>query len=76
MLKAGEDFFPAIAHYFVQPNAAVNRDEQGSLVKACWLCVCNHRRIYEVIPDFEDFGFELPLIDPEFFQDLGHDLGC
>ena len=68
VLEAVEDFLSAIADDFVEPYAAIDGYEEGSLVDAGGLRVRRNYRIDEVPPYTHDLRFALALVHAE----LGH----
>jgi len=65
MLQPGENLFAAIPNDFAQPNAAIDRDEQGAFVEAGRLRVGDNVRVKEIVPHFYHFRLAPSAIDAQ-----------
>ena len=72
MLQSVEDFFAAITDDFTEPHIAVDVDKKGAVAQAGGLGVSDDGRIDEIIPYFDDFGFDSATIDPQSRKDFRH----
>jgi hypothetical protein len=75
MLEAIENFLATIAHNFIKPRTAINRDEQRAFVQTGRLGVGDDAGVNEVIPDFGDFSLGAAAVHAHINEDLGHDVG-
>ena len=74
MLQTLQDFALAIADDFGKPDVAVDLDEECALVDADGLSVTRNDWIYDVIPNLQQLGFVLTLLEPDGFENLGQDV--
>ena len=70
MLQAIENLLPPVANNLIQPDTAVDSDEQGPVVDPGGLGVGGHVRIHQLVPDANDLGFALALVHSKFGKDF------
>lgn len=76
LLESPEDVVPPITDDFGQPDVVVHADEEGAVFEqARGACVGDDLRVHQGLPDFEDLGLLAALVESEFGQDLGENLG-
>ena len=68
-----QDVAAAIAHDFIQPDAAIDRDEKRSFVDPRRLGVRGDVWIDQMIPNFQNLALGLPSVDAQVGQNAGHD---
>lgn len=74
VLEAFEDFAASVADDFIEPRAAVHRNEQGAFVNAGRLRMGGDGRVDEVVPDLHHFSFGAAFVDAHVRQHARHDV--
>lgn len=74
MTKALEDFAAAVANDFIEPDVAIDIDEERAFGDADGLGVLGNDRVHEVVPDFQDFEFGLLAFKSESLENAGDEV--